>query len=497
MLRVMAVAVALAAGIAGVWRGTWAVGGSDSSCYALMAAAFAGGRLQPTTELAEAAPWPDATRTFAPAGFIPSPVTPGAASPVCAPGFSLLLSPFNLVGGADAIFVVTPIAGAVLVYLTFVLGRHLAGELAGLASAMVVATAPVFVFQVVQPMNDVVVAALWVAVLTLAARTHDHSAWMGAVTGVALLVRPNLAPAAVCVAAWCVAGGARRLAKFVAALIPFVLAIGVLNALLYGHPLRTGYGDVQGLFAPAHVLQNIRNYGTALLATQLAFPLLGLLMVFVVPRHQRRLVMLTLAVSIAVIAVYVFYRPLPEWWYLRFLLPALPPLTALAMSVLVIASRRTTAVVPAVAIVMLFATTSDAMREALDLWRLERRFRTTGMIAREELPANAVFITVWESGSVRYHANREALLWDSLEPSALDAAVDWLSSNGREPFIIVEDWEEPLFRERFAAHSALGNLDWPPAFDVDRRVKIFRPSDRGRYLNGEAVPTQYARPNRP
>ena len=65
----IAVAVAIALATFSVVRGTWAVGGSDSSCYALMAKAFAGGELQPHSALADA-PWPDVPRT-----------TPNAASP--------------------------------------------------------------------------------------------------------------------------------------------------------------------------------------------------------------------------------------------------------------------------------------------------------------------------------------------------------------------------------------------------------------------------------
>ena len=40
MSRAIAVAAALTLGAYGLVRGTWAVGGSDSSCYALMAVAF-------------------------------------------------------------------------------------------------------------------------------------------------------------------------------------------------------------------------------------------------------------------------------------------------------------------------------------------------------------------------------------------------------------------------------------------------------------------------
>jgi len=45
MSRGVALAAAIALAAFGVVKGTWAVGGSDSSCYALMAAAFADGRL--------------------------------------------------------------------------------------------------------------------------------------------------------------------------------------------------------------------------------------------------------------------------------------------------------------------------------------------------------------------------------------------------------------------------------------------------------------------
>jgi hypothetical protein len=98
---------------------------------------------------------------------------------------------------------------------------------------------------------------------------------------------------------------------------------------------------------------------------------------------------------------------------------------------------------------------------------------------------------VWQSGTVRYHAGREAVLWDSLEPASLDAALSWLVTQGREPYLLLEDWEEPIFRERFSSHSPIGQLDWPPRFTIDRRVRIYRPSDRARYWGGESVPTEF------
>ena len=89
-------------------RGTYAAGGSDSSCYALMADAFASGRLQPSSALEPEVPWPDAAKTFAPGGFVPSQSAGAAAAPVCAPGFSLLLAPLLKMGGANALFAIAP-----------------------------------------------------------------------------------------------------------------------------------------------------------------------------------------------------------------------------------------------------------------------------------------------------------------------------------------------------------------------------------------------------
>src|SRR5688572_11342511 len=103
LLACCVVAAAAAAGLSGVGvlRGTYAAGGSDSSCYALMAEAFASGHLQPTSALVPVVPWPGAPATFTPGGFIPSLRHASASAPVCAPGFSVLMAPFVALGGRD------------------------------------------------------------------------------------------------------------------------------------------------------------------------------------------------------------------------------------------------------------------------------------------------------------------------------------------------------------------------------------------------------------
>ena len=505
------VAIVAAAALAtfGIVRGTWAVGGSDSSCFALMANAVAHGQVQPFTNLALEAPWPDAERTFAPAGFIPSPVRRGAASPICAPGFSLILAVFHRVVGRDGIFLVTPLAGALLVWLSFVFGQRTGGPLAGAIAAVIVATRPIVLFQVTQPMNDILVTALWMAVLVAALSGEPSRSWLlGALTGLALLVRPNLAPAAVVVGLWLAVTTAmedarglrtlqRRMTAFALAATPSIAVMVVLNAALYGHPLQSGYGSARDLFSLQHVAPNLRHYGTAIIETELGLPLLGVAALVTVSRSIRPIVWLAAFVAASMVAVYLLYQPFAEWWYLRFLLPALAPLTVLAVvAVAHLASRARSAwagmvLVAAAAGIAAFGIVTARDRQAFDLQKLESRFRRAAEIARLRLPANAMFVTVWHSGSVRFHADRLAVLWDSLDPAAANAAISWLSSRGFEPYLLLERWEEPLFRARFATRTELGNLDWPPRFDIDRQVRIFKPSDRAAYMQGQSIPTEH------
>lgn len=475
-------------------RGTWAVGGSDSSCYALMADALARGDAQPLLPLAARAPWPDATRTFAPGGFIPSPIRPAAAAPVCTPGFSLLMVPFRWIGGLDGIFFLTPLAAWLFTWWTYRAARGLAGDAAGALAAVIAATTPIVLFQVVQPMNDMATAALWIGVIAAATKPAPARWWMmGALTGLALLVRPNLAPVAVVVGVWVIATSRsfHATARFALAAVPGTAVMAAFNWSLYGSPLRLGYGNAADLFSVSYVATNLLHYGRSALETLTVLPFLALAAPFVVPREKRVLVWLSLGVAGATIGVYLFYRPFGEWWYLRFLLPAVVAIVVLSSATIALLARRSL-IVAAIAVVLgVFGVRVATDRQAMDLQRLEGRFRHAGHTVRDRLPANALLVTVWQSGSVRYHAQREALVWDSLEPKYLESALAWSREQGYEPFFLLERWEEAGFRERFSGHSPLGALDWPPRFDIDRQVRIYAPSDRTAYLAGNAVPTEH------
>lgn len=499
MSRVIAALAAIALMAFGVVKGTWAVGGSDSSCYALTAQAMAAGRLQPSSALATDAPWPNPSLTLAPGGFIPSPVRADAASPICAPGMSLLMAPFAMAFGRDAIFWLVPISAAFLVIASAFIASELGGATAGAVAAILIAATPIVLYQVVQPMNDVLTAALWISAIACAVRQRAVIA--GVLIGFAILVRPNLAPLALIVAATPIvlqhARPSRSMAMMSAAAIPGVVTMLGLNQALYGSVIGSGYGDAARLFSAANIDDNLANFGRALLQTQYLVPLIGFAAPTVFTGMARRLSLLLVGAALVVTVVYVLYQPYPEWWYLRFLIPAIVLLLILTSAVAVdVASRaRIGGLVPIAAVVLaILGIRAADDRQAFALQRLEGRYRDAAQIVVDRLPSNAVLVTVWQSGSMRFHADRDTVMWDSMDPAWLDRAVTWLSARGLQPYFLFERREEGEFRSRFRDHSEFGALDWPPRIDINRLVRIYDPTDRARYLAGQDYATENIRP---
>jgi hypothetical protein len=495
----LALAVAIALASFGIVRGTRAVGGSDSSCYALMAKALGNGTLQPVSPLALDAPWPNAPLTFAPGGFIPSRVRRDASSPICAPGMSLLMAPLAAVFGADAIFWLTPLAAAALVLCAFAIARQLAGGAAGVTAAILTATSPIVLYQTVQPMNDILTAALWLAAIAVS----RWSAIAGVLIGVAILVRPNLAPlAAVLALIPFIQYGinkqsGRALCQMIAGALPGVLVLLWLNNSLYGSIVGSGYGAAADLFSSAHFSDNLTYYSRALFATEHVIPFLALLAPLVFVGLRRKGAVLLLGFAAVEATIYLFYTPFPEWWYLRFLIPAIVVTIVLASAATVhlLSRSKMGGVIPILAVIVgIFGVRAAGERQAFELQRMEGRYRETAQLVRDRLPANAILLTVWESGSVRFHADREILMWDSLDAAWLDRAITWLKSKGQRPYVLLERREEPDFRERFRDRSEIGRLDWPPRFDLNRQVRLYDPDDRERYLAGEAYSTENIRP---
>ena len=136
------------------------------------------------------------------------------------------------------------------------------------------------------------------------------------------------------------------------------------------------------------------------------------------------------------------------------------------------------------------AVSEAQARSTFRLQRLEARFERAGTYVGRRLPERAIVITSWQSGSVRFYGRRKTLVWDQLPPDSLEQALAYVRQRGYEPFLLFERWEEHVFRERFGGRGVAA-LDWPPAAEIAGQVRIYRPEDRARYLQGFAAPTEY------
>jgi hypothetical protein len=491
--------------------GSWVAGGSDSYCYVHQAERWADvfaqlprGRLvslQVAEPLALGAPWPDADRSFAPSGHVPSPTVKGAIVPICASGLSMMMAPLVMAGGPRAAFYVLPLFAALLVAATSIVGSRFGGRV-GFLSSLLVAASPIVLYQAIQPMSDVPAAALWMLAVAFATGTGRRSALLsGLATSAAILVRPNLVPLGIIIGLYILlrpeltrVQRLRSAATYALLSAPGCFIVALTQNAFYGSPFASGYGSLAALFSLSHVTENVGRYLGWLWSTHTAAIALALLAPWLLPGSITALAVVMFLVNVA---LYVPYVVFDDWSYLRFLLPTLPLVLILVVAVLDAALRRMR--VPAVAWisgVVVFVLAVMFVREARErptfvLKRLEARFERAGVFVARRLPPNALVITSSESGSVRFYAGRKTLLWDGLDPEWLDRALVYVRASGYEPYLLFERREEPEFRQRFAG-SAVGLLDWPPMAEVAAQVRIYRPEDRDRYFRGTLAPTEFA-----
>jgi Dolichyl-phosphate-mannose-protein mannosyltransferase len=512
----IAAAAAIAGGVLGLAWGTYVAGGPDSYCYLNQAEMFARGDVREVQPLANRAPWPNHLDPFVPVGHVPAAGVSDAIVPMCAPGYPLMMAAARLAAGRGAMFLVVPLLGGLAIWVTSLLGRDVGGRTCGALSAVLLASSPTFLYQVVQPMTDVPAAALWTIALYLALCGKNEPASMrqsiatGAVTGLAVLVRPNLVPVAGVIALALLWRGGRGVAgsrdrriavrnaiTFGLGAAPFIATVALLQNAMYGGPLKSGYGSLGRLFALSHVAPNLAQYSRWLIETETPFVLLALGAVWTARNLQRRTVLGLMAYVAAAVGCYLIYDVFDSWWYLRFVLLAFPAVFVLTALVTTSALSRLGPAYRGAALLMLawmLVTVRIGIaydRQVFRLWDLERRFRDGGEYVGRRLPANAIVLANMESGSVRFYSGRPTLLWGPLDPGGLDQAIAFLTAEGYHPYLLFETVEEPQFRKQFQGRSRLAGLEWPPVGRINREIQIFDPQDYDRYMTGSAVPTDW------
>ena len=448
--------------------------GADQYGYISQAHLWAGGNLVQHEPLSLRVPWPEPEWTFAPLGYRPG-VERGTIVPIYPPGLPLLMAGWLVVVGQGGPFFVVPLLGGVTIVAAFLLGRRVAGEPCGLATAGLVLTSPVFLFQLKEPMSDVPVTAWWLlAIFLVATSTRSLIFCGGLATSVAILTRPNLVPLAALLGLFVLlysANGRRsrivNACVFSAAVIPGCIAVAVINAKLYGSPLSSGYGGMSGLFKVEYFWTNLSQYSRWLLDTETPFILLAPVGWFLLRgRAGGRLANLFVVFAVVLYGCYALYLPFDNWTFLRFLLPAISLLLLLSGLAVSDLSERVPRLLPRFLLVAGFVVFLAWRWDATGLKPIrphDRRFAVIGEYVNDHLPPNAIVFSILHSGSIRYYSGRSTLRWDWLPAEWLDRSVAFLTSNGYRPFLLIEhDWERAQFVERFSGHSKIGSLDLTP-----------------------------------
>jgi hypothetical protein len=409
-----------------------------------------------------------------------------------------------IVGGGTAWFWMVPLLGAIGVWSIYRFGCQVMDPPAGVAAAVLLSLSPVYLYQLFQPMSDVPAAALWAAALALASGgirgatpTAVRAAGAGLVTGIAILIRPNLAPLAivpVLLMAW---RGSRPDWRtglaFATGTLPGVAAVAAVQAAIYGSPLRSGYGSLEHLFSLSHIALNMRRYPVWLADTHTPLLLLAVAAPFVM--RPRRVGWLLLGFAAATLAAYLPYVPFEDWSFARFLLPAVPPLIVLTLAVVRAGAMRVagrwSVLVFAAAVIGLGGWW---MHIGADLGvtrvkSIERKYPELGHYAAARLPRNAIVLGAQSTGAIRYYSSLPTLSWDQIDPAWLERVVAELTGRGLTPYLAVESFETDMFRRRFRDHSVIGQLDWPARATFGRAISLYRLDDRPRYLRGERIPT--------
>ena len=474
-------------------HGTRSAGGADSYGYLSQARLWLAGDLHVHEAVAGAARWPDAEWTFSPLGYRPA--GNQTIVPTYAPGLPLLMAAFTKIGGNCGPFVVTPLCAAFLVGLTYLLGVRLSGRATGLMAALILAASPTFVFMSLSSMSDIPAAAFWTAALVVACGrpTILAAGLAGTASGIAITIRPNLAPLAIFPAMLLVLAApqhrVRRAASFAAGCVPFVLFVAGVNRSLYGSAMRSGYGDLESLFKPAYAGANLSRFLRWLWQTQGPLVFIGVLAPIVWWRRRQAVDGQTRAPTAArlvlllyvggVFGCYLLYTPFDAWWFLRFILPAFPALFALAADAVWVGSQpfraRFRVVVPLVFTLVCvdWGVRFCRTQSVLEFGDAEQKYADVGRFIASELPPNAAVITLLHSGSVRYYSGRTTLRYEWLDPQGLDRAVTYLKSNGLETYAVLETSELAEFREKFKGQLAAAALDRPALATHARGVYVY------------------------
>ena len=487
--RTLALAAAALIVTLGIVHSTKAGTGADSYGYVSETDFWIAGGHPLEQPWVNEVPWPDAEWTFAPLGYRPvePTTTPPTIVPTYSAGLPWLYGAVKRIAGHCAMFLVVPIAGGVLIFATYGIGRRLGSPVIGAIAACLVATSPIVMYMVPLPMSDVPVAAAWTAaIFFLFGAGFGNAIGAGLATACAIAIRPNLAPCAVALAAWYLIDRrkfSRAIAFGLCAAIG-VVAIAWVNHRLYGSMGRSGYGKLNEQIMLANFVPNLRLYLGWLLETQTWAVLAGIAAVVVPLRWfwpdvvDRRPLWILALFTIVLSIEYTGYLVFDVWMYLRFFLPVWP---LMMLGLASIAVRLTRLNSPALALtvagylaaLIVSRYLEGVGRGAWQQWKDAQRDAAIVATVGASIEPNAVVLSMIHSGSMRYYGGRMTLRYDIMKPEWIDRSVAWLQDHGAHPYLLLADWEVTKFRDRFGSSHAVERLSSPLATFPGSSTQLF------------------------
>ena len=463
---------------AGVVFNTRAAGGADSYGYVSQVPLLRQGTLVDRIAFDPGVTLRDGPRTLVPLGFVPTDAA-DVIAPLYPPGLPLLMVPASFAGTAG-IYLVVPLFGVLLIACVWLAGRRLGDPLAAGLGAVLVSASPTFLYQLVQPMSDVPAAACWLAAILAVRRGRGGDMIAGLCVGLAILIRPNLAPLALVVfavgwrlAPWTVRG-ATAFAAPAAAAVAMLLCVQLVR---YGSPLASGYGPFRDLFRLEFVAANLRQYPAWITAAHTPFIWLAVF----APLGLRRSLhppfgagLLSLAAGVWLLYLpYVAFQP-HEWHYTRFLLPAAAIMLLMATIVTLRVVRRLapearTVLVTALTIALLFMMGRYALENgAFHLHEAERKYPAAGDAVLTRVGRGGWVLAAQHSGSLRWYAGSHTVRWDLVQPREIDRVIQILAARGRTPLLVVDPGEVDVFRKRFSGSRAVAAMTLVDVVDETR-----------------------------
>lgn len=449
-------------------------GGSDNSGYFNEARLFSHLTVHTQPRALEGLPPAGAPPyLYVPLGFKPAPGNPSRIVPTYPPGLPLLLVPAARIAGwrhaGDLALILHSLAGLAL---AFALGRMFGLSAPwSLFGCAVLAASPLYLYTSLQALSDVP-ATVWATAAVLAAwKSRERANWAlpaGLALGVAFLVRPsNFLVALPMLIAFGLSP--KRWLLAAAGAVPGIAAWMAINHAAYGGYLESGYGAIGNEFHAGLVAGTLK-FCIRLLPRLLGPTIMAAPAVVLVGRLGARRAAVLASWILAYVAFYSAYRWTREdWWFLRFLLPAIPALIVCGLLVVQACFERLRpSLQPALMrtlagfLVAASLCAETAQTLALDAWAIgrgEQKYVRVADWLRANLPRNSVIVASQFSGALFFYTDFTLLRADQIDAATARRIQEAARAAKRPVFGVAFPFEQGLVMKAAGRWSIVTGID--------------------------------------